>query len=443
MIERLREVRLTPLQLALVALISTVTTALVITSANGHSAAQSAVLAALRHRQTVVQGGGGSQATAADTGTSDGSGAAASDSAGTSGASDSAAAPAAASGNTGVGNTGVGNTGGATVDTTTTTSSTTSGSPTPQAKLKHVFVIALTTTSFDAAFGQDSVAHYLNHTIKPKGAFLGGYETLGGTELPDYLALVSGQPPNTDTNQNCPTYAEYPSGTSPNSSGDITSAGCVYPNTIITLADQVTAAGKTWKGYIDDMTPWTCVHPDSDAPNQGPFHGAGPEYDTLHNPFIYFHSLLDLGGCSSNDVSLTELSNDLGSSSKTPTLAFVAPRACDDASATSCPDGALAGMAGEDQFLKTWVPKILDSSGYKHDGMLVITFALTGGGPSTRSAPVGALVLSPLATAGQANSTVYDPYSILRSIEDGLGYKPLAEAAKAKSFVSEVLSAGG
>ena len=443
MIERLRQVRLTPLQLALVALFSTVTTALIITSANGHSAAQSAVLAALRHRETVVQGSGGAQSTADNTGAGlDSGNTGAADSSGGSGSS--SAAQTAASGNTGLGNTGVGNTGvGNTGATTTTTTTTTSSSSTAAAKLKHVFVIALTTTSFDAAFGQDSVAHYLNHTLRPKGAFLGGYETLGGTELPDYLALVSGQPPNSDTNQNCPTYAEYPSGTAPDSSGVIASAGCVYPNTVISLADQATAAGKTWKGYIDDMTPWTCVHPDSDAPNQGPFHGAGAQYDTLHNPFIYFHSLLDLGGCSSNDVSLTELSNDLQSASKTPTLAFLGPRACDDAAATSCPDGSAAGMAGQDQFLKTWVPKILDSSAYKHEGMLVITFALTGGGPSTRSAPVGALVLSPLAKANQAISTVYNPYSMLRSIEDGLGYKPLAEAAKAKSFVSEVLSAGG
>ena len=34
------------------------------------------------------------------------------------------------------------------------------------------------------------------------------------------------------------------------------------------------------------------------------FTGAGSDYATRHNPFIYFHSLLDLGGCSSNDVGI-------------------------------------------------------------------------------------------------------------------------------------------
>src|SRR5262249_9002143 len=102
----------------------------------------------------------------------------------------------------------------------------------------------------------------------------------------------------------------------------------------------------------------------------------GPQYATRHNPFIYFHSLLDLGGCSSDDVSLDHLDKDLGSLSSTPALTFVAPRACDDASATSCPDGQPAGLAGEDAFLRKWVPKILDSAAYKKDGVLIISFAL-------------------------------------------------------------------
>ena len=79
----------------------------------------------------------------------------------------------------------------------------------------------------------------------------------------------------------------------------------MYPNTIITLADQVTSAGHTWKAYIEDLDR-NCVHPNSDALDNVPLPCAGPQYATRHNPFIYFHSLLDLGGCDNGDGPLTQ-----------------------------------------------------------------------------------------------------------------------------------------
>src|SRR6202020_24085 len=63
------------------------------------------------------------------------------------------------------------------------------GSSTPTATAGHVFVIALTTPSYRAAFGAGSVAHYLNHKLRPQGVLLSGYRTPGGSELPDYVAM--------------------------------------------------------------------------------------------------------------------------------------------------------------------------------------------------------------------------------------------------------------
>jgi hypothetical protein len=62
-----------------------------------------------------------------------------------------------------------------------------------------VFVIALSTGSYRTAFGPGSVAHYLNGKLRPRGTLLSGYRALGDTELPDYLAMISGQAPNPDT----------------------------------------------------------------------------------------------------------------------------------------------------------------------------------------------------------------------------------------------------
>jgi hypothetical protein len=310
-------------------------------------------------------------------------------------------------------------------------------------KIAHVFLIDLTTTSFSDAFGSSSVTRYLSHTLAPQGTLLGGYETLARNPLPDALALLSGQAPNADTRAGCSTYAEFPSDVTPTSDGLVPGSGCVYPNTVITLADQIASAGKKWRAYIEDMGSGTCLHPNSDAVDNVTLPFAGPQYATRHNPFIYFHSLLDLGGCASNDVSLDKLGNDLRSVAATPSLAYLAPRACDEAGSTSCPDGKPAGLAGEDAFLKQWVPRILASPAYKRDGLLVITFG-PGGSPTPDGGPVptGTLLLSRYAVRGKTISATYNPYSVLASIEALFGFDRLGHAKGAKTFLATALPNG-
>ena len=327
---------------------------------------------------------------------------------------------------------------GASAPTTTTTPSSTS-SP-----VKHVFVIALTTDSYHAAFGRGSVAHYLNGTLRRRGTLLNGYRTLGETELPDYLAMISGQAPNADTRSDCAIYAEFASSAKAQSNGQFGGSGCVYPNTALTIADQVTAAGKQWKAYIAGMGASTCVHANSNAADDAPLTGADSDYATRHNPFIYFHSLLDLGGCSSDDVGIQHLARDLRVAKRTPAYAYIAPGLCDEPSATSCAGDKPGGLAAEDAFLKRWVPQILASQAYKQDGVLMIVFAdgkPTADAGAARDSPArtGALILSPLAQTGRTVSGAYDPYSLLRTIEDLFGYTPLVHANSARSFASTVL----
>jgi phosphatidylinositol-3-phosphatase len=344
-----------------------------------------------------------------------------------------------ASGTTGEDGAGDDGTGSDTTGTTGTLGA--SSSTSPSARADHVFVIALTTPSYRAAFGPGSVAHYLNHTLRRKGLLLDGYRTLGGSELPDYLAMVSGQAPNADTRGDCSTYAEFTGSAQAASDGQVPGAGCVYPNTVLTVADQVTAAGKQWKAYLADMGDSTCVHPNSNAAGDGELPGADSNYDTQHNPFVYFHSLLDLGGCSSNDVGLQHLTKDLRADKRTPTYAFIAPGLCDEPSAGPCPDGSPGGLAGEEAFLKRLVPVILASPAYRQGGVLMVVFAkapaATGSGPVR----TGALILSPKVKAGSTVSTRYGPYSVLRSVEDLLGLTALVHAQTAKSFAS--LALGG
>jgi phosphatidylinositol-3-phosphatase len=450
MIRRLAQIRLSRLQIGLVALVSAIATAVVIADGSpGRTPLQAAVLAALERNGVVIHqvGAGGGAGAATDPASSTPAASPVSADASPS----STAASTSSSGGSGGG-------GSSTTSTTGSTTTTTGGSTQPKTyKVKHVFVIALSTTSYQAAFGHGSVARYLNGTLVPKGTLLTQYRSLGESELSDYTALISGQAPNADTGAGCANYNDFPSGTAPDGAGEVSGDGCVYPDTVLTIGDQVTASGKVWKAYLDDMGSSTCVHPNSGAPDGAVLAGAGPEYDTRHNPFIYFHSLLDLGDCSADDEALTQLPSDLGSASKTATYSFIAPGLCDDSDQTACPGGQPGGLAGEDAFLRRWVPKIIASKAYKQDGALMIVSAISkpasttgasgptgpagavgaaGSGSQTRA---GALVISPYTSAGKKISASYDPYSLLRSIEDLFGYSALAHAAKAKSFIAAAL----
>ena len=88
----------------------------------------------------------------------------------------------------------------------------------------------------------------------------------------------------------------------------------------------------------------------------------------------------------------------------------------------TCPDGQPAGLAGEDAFLRKWVPAILGSAAYKQDGVLIVTFALAGAAARRRpGAHRCAACCRGIAKAGKTVSATYNPYSVLRSIEDLLG----------------------
>ena len=448
MIARLRSVRLTWPQIAVIAVASAFATGVVIHAATRPDRVPNATLSALRGRVVVhtVASPTAAPRAAAPTPASVSPSAPESvaplpsspvQSAGTvsnADTTDDGADGGADGGGDGTADTSAG----ASTPTTTTTPSST---PSP---VKHVFVIALTTDSYRAAFGRGSVAHYLNGTLRRRGTLLGGYRSLGDTELPDYLAMISGQAPNADTGSECATYAEFPSSAKAQSNGQFKGPGCVYPNTALTIADQVTAAGKQWKAYIAGMGATACVHANSNAADDAPLTGASSDYATRHNPFIYFHSLLDLGGCQSNDVGIQHLAKDLRAAKRTPTYAYIAPGLCDDSSATSCAGNTPGGLAAEDAFLKRWVPQILASQAYKQDGVLMIVFA-DGKPPAAAGAghqsPIrtGALILSPLATRGRTLSGSYGPYSVLRTIEDLFGYTPLVHAKSARSFASTAL----
>src|SRR5437868_4040002 len=75
--------------------------------------------------------------------------------------------------------------------------------------IRHVFILVLENQSFATTFGRPAPAPYLADTLTSKGALLSQYYGIGHWSLDNYLALISGQAPNADTQADCPTLSEF------------------------------------------------------------------------------------------------------------------------------------------------------------------------------------------------------------------------------------------
>jgi hypothetical protein len=336
--------------------------------------------------------------------------------------------------------------------------------------IRHVFVIVLENEDAATTFGPGSPAPYLATTLTARGAFVPGYYGIGHNSLDNYLAMVSGQAPTLATQADCPVFADVLPGT-PAAGGQVLGQGCVYPAAVKTVADQLEARGLSWKGYMEDMgadplrdNGTTCAHPAIGAPDLTQQASATDQYATRHNPFVYFHSIIDRpAACAARDVGLDRLSGDLASAPATPNLSLIVPDLCHDGHDATCADGGPGGLPAADAFLRTWVPRITASPAFRRDGLLAIVFDEAAGdssaccgeqpGPNT-PAPggqsggpgggrTGAVLLSPAIAPGTTTSREYNHYSLLRSVEDLFGLPRLgyAGAAGLRAFGSDVFTA--
>jgi hypothetical protein len=242
-------------------------------------------------------------------------------------------------------------------------------------------------------------------------------------------------------------------------------------------ANQLEAKGLSWKGYMEDMgnsatDPKTCRHPDVNGQDHTQSAKVGDQYAARHNPFVYFHALIDFPTCAANDVPLDRLHADLASVATTANYSFITPNLCSDGHDAPCVDGKPGGLESANEFLKTWVPRILASPAYRQDGLLLITFdeaevetsppsgdasaccnqppgpnTPNPGGPiiGPGGGLIGMVALSPWVRAGSINATPYNHYAMLRSVEDIFGLSHLGYAGQAglKAFGDDVFNGSG
>ena len=329
--------------------------------------------------------------------------------------------------------------------------------------VKHVFVIWLENESYDSTFGAGSKAPYLARELTSRGQLLSQYHATGHLSLDNYVSVVSGQAPNPQTQSDCNVYSEFVQvGTA--ADGQAIGQGCVYPKGVLTIADQLEARGMTWKGYMEDMGS-PCRHPAPNSQDHTQSAKVGDQYAARHNPFMYFHSVIDRPSCALNDVPLDRLEADLADPARTANFNFITPNLCNDGHDSPCVDGRPGGLETADAWLRKWVPKILAAPAFKRDGMLVVSFDEAGAtppdgdssaccneqpGPNTPSpggptpgpggGRIGAVVLSRFVEPGTVNPQPYNHYAFLRTVEDlfGLGHLGYAGQAGLRPFGADV-----
>jgi phosphatidylinositol-3-phosphatase len=334
-------------------------------------------------------------------------------------------------------------------------SAATVGAAKPTPSSLHVFLINLENKSYAETWGSGSVAPYLATTLRRRGLFLPNYYAIGHVSLPNYIAEVSGQGPSKQTQGDCATYTPF-SVTGMAALGQVLGNGCVYPTSVQSIADQLTAKGLTWKSYQEDMAnsttePATCRHPVLGQPDPTLVARPGDQYATRHNPFVYFQSIVGSPACNTDVVDLSALRKDLAST--TPNFSFITPNLCDDGHDSPCVDGRPGGLVSANAFLQTWVPRITSSPAYKKGGVLVITFdeAETGtrngdssaccqeppapnvaqaGGNGPGGGQVGALILSPTVKPNRTDATPYNHYALLCGLETAFGLAHLGYAGQ-------------
>lgn len=138
-------------------------------------------------------------------------------------------------------------------------------------KIGHVWVIVLENHAYDASFTplEGTENSYLEN-LPQQGALLTNYYGTGHSSLDNYTSMVSGQGPVADDQDDCPSYnlmagTMDTSGTPASNSdfGQFQSAagadappydnGCVYPDSVDTVFNQLNSQNESWKVYAQDV----------------------------------------------------------------------------------------------------------------------------------------------------------------------------------------------
>jgi hypothetical protein len=247
-----------------------------------------------------------------------------------------------------------------------------------------VVVIVMENREYGRIVGSPK-APYLNRLIRDGGLATRFYGTQHPS-LPNYIALTSG---STFTIR----------------------SDCKYCHIKATnIVDQLEAARISWKAYIEDM-PTFCYG--------GAVAGA---YAKKHNPFAYYDTITKDPARCRRMVPATELGGDVRTG-RLPRFVWITPNLCNDMHDCSIGDG--------DRYLAGLVPGLLRSLG--PHGFVAITWdegsSDKGCCRYAAGGHIATLLAGPDVRPGARSARPADHYSLLRTIEQAFGLRPLRRAA--------------
>jgi hypothetical protein len=236
-------------------------------------------------------------------------------------------------------------------------------------------------------------------------------------------------------------------------------AGTTVDHTVSaqSLADQLTAAGKTWKGYFQSLPyvdPSLVVNSGPGA--NGPYTFKWPSntnalYASKHNPFVNFTGTQ---GALSQMVPDNQLGLDL-LTGHLPNYSLVVPDQCHDMHGTGgCSDTNALIQAG-DQYVGTTVSEVMASRTWKKgNNAIVVTWDEDDfsdqGQPGTGccgadpgGGHVVTIVITNHGSGHVTDNTAYNHYSLLRTFEAAFGLPCLAHACDSVVPIMAPLFANG
>ena len=241
-----------------------------------------------------------------------------------------------------------------------------------------------------------TTAPYIIGMIKPASAWLTDYFAVTHHSEANYVAMTSGQ--FTVCQQN---------------NGPVASCSQKVSN----LFHQLDDANLSWRSWMESMPQSCYLLPSGSEDNLN-------VYTPTHNPALFYDDLVTAGTVPSDECLQRDIPagttgpNDMSAfnaalaSGNVARFNYIVPNNCENGHSNCSPGNQITQF---DTFLASEVPLIIASTAYGSDGVIIVTF--DEGIYAGRN--VMFAVISPLVKVG-VYSGLFDHYSFLRTMEDGL-----------------------
>jgi hypothetical protein len=253
----------------------------------------------------------------------------------------------------------------------------------------HVFVVMMENTDYSEVIGDTTDAPFIN-SLANQGTLLDNYSGVYHPSDQNYLAIAGGN-----------TFVQ---------------GAIYYPNIKVTsqnIADELEAAGKTWKAYEQGMGT-----PCNTSNNNDSY------YEPDDAPFVNFTDVIsNPTRCAAHLFDTSQLTTDLQSASTTPNFAWIAADDYYDGEASG--NGTPKSLQVQNGWLQQTLQPILNSPAWTQQrSLLVLTWDESASETGNHLAT--ALIGSPgTVQAGYISNVGYNHYSTGRTVENALGIAPL------------------